>query len=208
MTIREYDKAIKTRQEKIACLYRKAIREVSEFADKKNEEHKQWAQRLNEAPCTVCNSSEYVIKYREIVGKITGKTSGYFSLFGGSISGYIDGNISTKPVLSCRECGNEKLIQIPKHTHYKDLIVNQMPSILLYSNTSCMAKSWLIKKGLEVARLLAKDCYFEYYSQDINEFSDEKLKEVGLVNKYPLPKKPLLYWLRKQLQTNKDYHIK
>lgn len=72
--------------------------------------YKEIAERMNTACCEVCGGKDFVQKFRNVVGKIEGSMHGYFSLFGGSVSGSINGETSTLPVLSCRNCGNERKV--------------------------------------------------------------------------------------------------
>lgn len=83
---------------------------LEEKTNRLNEESFLCADLENKAPCKVCGTSGYVTLYRNVVGEISGKIQGCYSLFGGSISGWIDGYTKTLPVLSCRNCHNEKLV--------------------------------------------------------------------------------------------------
>lgn len=89
-------------------------------------ESERLAESKNTAPCKVCGKKEFVQKFRNVVGKVEEEMHGSFSLFGGSINGYIDGETNTLPVLSCRNCGNEKKVATynnvtAKQTFYSDM---------------------------------------------------------------------------------------
>lgn len=93
------------------------LKRVANVEQKRAEKH---AEENNSAPCAVCGSKEFVQKFRNVVGEIKGSVHGYFSLFGGSIHGYIDGYTKTLPVLSCRKCENEREIVTWNYVHAKD----------------------------------------------------------------------------------------
>lgn len=96
-------------------------REVERVANLRQNNAKQYAQNKNDEPCAVCGSNEFVQKFRNVVGEISGSMQGHFSLFGGSLSGSIDGYTKTLPVLSCRKCENEREIVLWKYVHDKDV---------------------------------------------------------------------------------------
>jgi len=167
------------------------INQIETTAISFNKKEKESVLARNESPCTVCGKKEFVMKYRDVNGKVEGSISGSFSLFGGSISGYIDGNIQTAPVLSCRNCENERKIEISNFTSGSDILERNLPQI--YSNFpewNKKASDWLCEKGLEVALLLDR----KYYSHKIAnydnkpKYSDEMFGLLGLKRKYPLPK--------------------
>ena len=74
----------------------------------------------------MCGSEKFIQKFRNVVGEVEGEITGNFSLFGGSIGGYIDGYTKTLPVLSCRECENERQISTWEHTFEEDVFWNFM----------------------------------------------------------------------------------
>lgn len=75
-----------------------------------NDEKRKWNIELNSRPCSYCGHKELVQKFRNVVGKIEGYINGTFFLFGGSVTGEINGYTKTLPVLSCRNCENEREI--------------------------------------------------------------------------------------------------
>lgn len=95
-------------------------KELKRIADIENSKKKKQSDEENARCCSVCGNSKFVQKFRNVVGEIDGSMQGFFSIFGGSISGHIDGYTKTLPVLSCRECGNERKIKTWKPTKPKD----------------------------------------------------------------------------------------
>jgi hypothetical protein len=91
-----------------------------------NTDAKERAEKENTSPCAVCGETKFIQKFRNVVGKVEGEMHGYFSLFGGSVHGHINGKTSTLPVLSCRNCGNERKIAtyntiLTKKIFYRDM---------------------------------------------------------------------------------------
>lgn len=86
-------------------------KEMKRVATLRTQENKDYSDKRNNEPCAVCNGKKFVQKFRNVVGEISGEMHGSFSLFGGSVSGSINGSTKTLPVLSCRECGNEREIK-------------------------------------------------------------------------------------------------
>lgn len=95
--------------------------EIKRLANEADYNAEKESNRENNAPCSVCNGRKLVQKFRNVVGDVHGEMHGHFSLFGGSVHGYIDGETKTLPVLSCRECGNERLISTWQYTYEEDL---------------------------------------------------------------------------------------
>lgn len=87
-------------------------------ADKKNKASELYSQEQNDKPCVVCKNKTFVQKFRNVVGEISGYLRGSYSIFRGSFYGTIDGHTKTLPVLSCRECGNER--EITTYTRVSD----------------------------------------------------------------------------------------
>jgi len=195
MTIQEYDNTIASINSNILAELEKAQQELQVQADLEWEENYRNATEENEAPCAVCGKTKWVEKYRNVNGYVDGEISG--GLFW--TYGKIKGKTQTDAVLSCRECGNEKLIVEPDYVSSRDLLRDQLPAIYTYSGIFEPATEWLQSKGLEIALLLVKDIYLEYDSRNITKYSEKELNQVGLFKKYPLPPKPFLYGLRKLL---------
>lgn len=187
----EYERLLQEREEKINIEVAKAKEELKKASRKSYKEAKESERSLNEAPCSVCGNRKFILKYRDVNGETHGKISGSFSLFGGHISGYIDGYTQTGAVLSCRDCQNERKIVLKDWNSGKDIWFQQLPTVFSSKNfTDYPPKDWLKEKGLEVARIIDNDYYHEYSSNDLSKLSDSELESVGLVNKYPLPQKP------------------
>ena len=180
----KYEEELKERINKINEVYLSAKKEIKNASSESYAKAKKNEKEVNEAPCSVCKNTTFVLKYRDVNGKIEGKISGSFSLFGGSISGYIDGTISTAPVLSCRECENERKIVINSWDS-EQCIWNRNKPYFWCSYSPDPASKWLQDRGLEVAKMIDTDFY-----GDLKNYDDEVLEKVGLVKKFPLPKKP------------------
>lgn len=173
----------------------KAWSEIVRDVDTANNKEDKRVLSINEAPCSVCGKSSFVLKYRNVVGKVKGRIDGSFSLFGGSISGYVDGSTETLPVLSCRGCENERVIVVPRYETYHDRLKYQYPKDYTYSGggTFYPATKWLQSKGVEVAILLEEKVYFGYVEQEnmsVKNRSAEWLNKAKLNYKYEQPKKP------------------
>lgn len=174
-------------QNNILMYVNKAITDISYEVKKRNQEIEKKTQEINEAPCAVCKKSKFVMKYRDVRGEIEGRTSGSFYLFGGSISGYIDGKISTMPVLSCRECENERQIKIPTLWTNELLFAYMCPYASEYSNRVFgIYNKWLQQYGLEVALILDKEIYAkQLLNYNVPKVTDEEFAKAGLKRKFP-----------------------
>lgn len=106
--------------------YQEVDAEMERIARLTDAENKLKSDNRNSAPCSYCGGKELVQKFRNVVGKISGEMRGHFSLFGGSVSGYIDGKTETLPVLSCRNCGNERKVDTWKYTFAQDVFWDYM----------------------------------------------------------------------------------
>jgi hypothetical protein len=130
------------------------------------------ARAANEAPCAACGKTAYVVKYRDVRGSVSGAVSGRFSLFGGSVSGEVSGNTATHPVLSCRGCGNEKLVAVSEELRkgdvYEELIKNEC--------------RYLVDLGAEALRE-----YEEIFSSArvVSRLTSKLLASFGLERKFP-----------------------
>lgn len=203
MKITEYEKKLieyKESRKEIKKAADSAWKEIQSFSKKESDRREKEALEENEAPCSVCGGVRYVLKYRDVVGSVEGEIDGSFSLFGGSISGYIDGETHTNPILSCRECGNEKKVIIAKFYADYETLEDNMPSVFYASRGR--STPWIREKGIEVARELGKQLFLPAGHKDIRDkerFTDEALLEgCRMEYKYPRkPKKPLFYKTRK-----------
>lgn len=193
MKVKEYEAALVERQKKIDAAVESAWKEIQLAATKNNNKREESARERNEAPCNVCGKTEYVLKYRDVSGSIHGETHGYFSLFGGSISGYVDGETHTSPVLSCRNCGNERRVEIAEYVSDYELLEKQYGAIIIFTYK---ATDWLQEKGLEIARGLQDHMLFAKDYHRPSEYTDSQMNKMGLYSKFPLPEKPSFYWLK------------
>jgi hypothetical protein len=195
MTIQQYDEEIAKRNKAILAEVEKARTELKNQASLEWRQNCKNATEENEAPCTVCDKLQWVEKYRNVNGYVDGEISG--GLFW--TYGRIKGETKTDAVLSCRNCGNEKLISEPEYISNSDLLKDQLPSIYNHTTDYRSAGEWLQEKGTEVALALVQDIYIQYDFQNIELYTESELNRVGLFRKYPLPSKPFLYSLRKLL---------
>jgi hypothetical protein len=131
------------------------------------------------------------MKYRDVNWKIKWGTSWYFSLFWWSISWYVDWDISTAPVLWCRQCWNERRIQITKDVSFTNTLRDMLPSVFddgtIYFEDRI---PWAKEKWLEVIKELANlklSCY------DSKLRSIYNYQKIWIINKYPYPKKPNIF---------------
>lgn len=171
----------------------KAYKELENIRDEFNEYWAKYSKRINESPCSVCNLSQFVLKYRDVNGKVEGRMFGAFSLFGGSISGYVSGETHTDPILSCRSCENERKIDISLHKTIDDIWNEQVPYLgdSIKSDTRKVSE-WLQGYGLEVACELSKKVYsikdyhrFYKWSDDVYpKYSLVEFSYLGLYAKY------------------------
>lgn len=187
----EIDEISKQVEKAYSELYQECVNENALIENK--------CKKSNESKCSVCGSKEFIVKYRDVHGEIHGSVSGYFSLFDGSISGYVDGSTETSPVLSCRECQNERKICMAELLSTDDLWSRQVPYMsdeyIGVPEEGCQKVSkWLQDYGLEVACELQKqkfgfvegyNRFYKYYSDEYPRFSEKQFAYLGLVRKFP-----------------------
>lgn len=178
--------------------FNEAYQDLRNATDQENTKNELDYQRYNESPCSVCGKSDFIMKYRNVNGKIEGRISGSFSLFGGSISGYIDGETHTDPVLCCRECENERKIEIFKYKCIEDTWDEQLPYMSYYFGIEKDEKKqgkvsgWLQQYGLEVALEIERKIkpwkefhrFYKYYDNKYPRFNEKEFEFLGLKRKY------------------------
>lgn len=194
-----YDKKLAKREKDINKAVASAKNEIEDYADSQYEKEVKRVKNKNEAPCSICGKSEFVLKYRNVTGYIKGEVSGSFCLFGGSISGYVDGETKTKPVLSCRNCENERIIAIEEHEFSFQLVRDMMPRVWGYGIEPRKASEWLQEQGLEVAIGLEDMKFLWSEKRTPSNYSKETQKLVGLFEKFPKPEKPSFYRVKRKL---------
>lgn len=142
-------------------------------ADEKNNDSKKWSIYWNDRPCSKCGGTDYIQLFRNVVGEISGSIYGSFSLFGGSVSGRIDGYTKTLPVLSCTSCKNEKEISTFKYV---------TPRKLFWSDMSCFyfgINADKAERFKEIEKIyLENPLETRKYAQDNREFDYEFYNEI------------------------------
>ena len=99
---------------------------LEKICDAEDKENEKSTDEYNSKPCEFCGHDKLVKKFRNVVGEIKCETTGHFSLFGGSIHGYIDGRTETLPVLACVSCGGERKIETWNYTHESEQFWSDM----------------------------------------------------------------------------------
>lgn len=172
--------------------------EMDRVASIKNSENREYSQRKNDAPCAVCGNKKFVQKFRNVVGEISGSMCGYFSLFGGSISGSIDGYTKTLPVLSCRKCENEREILTWNYISGKEEFWNFMYEFYFqidsdYSH-NYKVDPFFLERPVETREYMKKNYNWEYdFYNKIPNWSPEVWAKVGF--KIPkIKKRHFLFW--------------
>lgn len=177
--------------------------ELKSISNIKTKKAKQYAQEQNDAPCSVCGSKEFVQKFRNVVGKISGRMEGYFSLFGGSISGSIDGNTKTLPVLSCRKCENEREIETWKYVYPQDMFWDFMYDFYFkvdrnYSKSHHQIPPFFLERPIETREYALENENYKYkFYNEITEWSPKIWAEAGF--KIPKIKKRYFFFWKKEV---------
>lgn len=156
------------------------------------EKSKSAAQLLNDRSCAVCGHSEFVRLYRNVVGKVEGHMQGYFSLFGGAVEGHISGTTSTLPVLSCRNCTNERTIETYDYILPRDLFWSSMYDFCEgiekykegdtdnYYINKFKSSVWTSYSAVEVREYMKSNPNWAYtFLDDISEFSPKTWSVAG-----------------------------
>lgn len=163
---------------------------LEKIADNINEDSKRYSNKQNALPCTVCGSNEFVQKFRNVVGEITGSMHGYFSLFGGAVSGSIDGYTKTLPVLSCRKCENEREIHTWQYESATDVFWDHMRGFYFKGTTD----DYFLSRPLETRRYMLENRNYEY--RFYNELPDRTVEQWAShgfkIDK--IKKKKFLFW--------------
>ena len=177
--------------------------EMERIADKKSKRSKTNSKIRNEEPCSVCGKKEFVQKYRNVVGEISGRNvvgeisgsmQGYFSLFGGSISGSIDGYTKTLPVLSCRNCGNEREIEVYKYYYGKDEFWDFMHNFYFSVEWDKIRKidNFFLQRPVGTYLYAKDNRNFGYsYYNELTEWRTDVWAKVG----FNIPKKQVRHWI-------------
>lgn len=161
--------------------YQEIDAEMERVARLRNAENKLESENRNSAPCSYCGGKELVQKFRNVVGKISGEMHGHFSLFGGSVSGYIDGNTETLPVLSCRNCGNERKVHTWKYTFASDVFWRYMRNFYHFGkDTSSEIDRFFLERPLGTRKYAQKNRNYENrFYNEIVDWSVATWKRAG-----------------------------
>lgn len=169
----------------------KAVFEINENNRKENINR-------NSRPCDICGGEKFIQLFRNVVGEVSGSMQGSFSLFGGSISGRIDGYTKTLPVLSCKSCQNEREIETWKYTTDKDWFWSQMHKFYFGIKENSPYKSKVIQKyflerPLETRQYMLDNQNWKYdFYNEIPKWSTEVWAKAGF-NIKPVQYK-FLWW--------------
>jgi len=174
-------------------------KEMKRVASLKTEQEQEKAQKKNDAPCTVCGSTKFVQKFRNVVGEISGSMCGYFSLFGGSVNGSINGYTKTLPVLSCRECENEREIATWEYVFDKNVFYSFMHDFYfsVKDGTTRDIDPFFLERPVETRKFMLDNRNYEYtFYNDIPYWDTEIWAKAGFkINK--IQKKFLFFkWKR------------
>jgi len=176
----------------------KAVNEINRIEEKENE-------KKNNLPCTLCGSKEFIQLFRNVVGEISGSMQGYFSLFGGSVSGRIDGYTKTLPVLSCKKCHNEREIKVWKYTGCGEWFWREMLDFYLGIEDNDLEKckkiqKYFLERPVETRQHMLDNRNWVYsFYNDIPQWSTEVWAEAGFEIK-PITRK-FLWWEWKRYPT-------
>ncbi len=177
---------------------------MERIANSKEEEDRKNAEEENDKPCAVCGSKEFVQKFRNVVGEISGSMQGHFSLFGGSISSSIDGYTKTLPVLSCRKCENEREIAVWNFVYRKDVFWDFMYEFyhkIDRNSESYEVDQFFLERPLETREYALNNKNYDYdFYNKITEWSTETWAKAGF--KIPkIKKRYFIFWEREVYPT-------
>ena len=178
--------------------YQEVEKEIERVAKLRQDNDEKSAQEDNDEPCAVCGSEKFVQKFRNVVGKISGSMHGYFSLFGGSVSGHIDGYTETLPVLSCRECENERKIATWKYVNREKVFWDFMHDFYFGiedddENDLRSIDPFFLERPLGTMEYMLENPNYKYdFYNALAEYDTTTWAEAGF--KIPKVKKRFLFW--------------
>lgn len=158
---------------------------LKELSNKDYVESKDWNIRRNTEPCSACGKDKFVQLFRNVVGKISGSMSGSFYLFGGSVSGRIDGYTKTLPVLSCSNCKNERKIKTFSYQTSKEIFWYDMSDFYFGVDKDDKERLDDIKEiylanPLDTYKYAEENKYYNYdFYNEITEWSPKIWAEAG-----------------------------
>ena len=98
-----------------------AIKLKIDAANEKTRNSRYEYAKLANDKCPHCKSTNVNERIKRIQGSLKGSSSGSYSLFGGSSSGYISGSLDTNEVNKCNDCQHEWKITSSHEYHFISL---------------------------------------------------------------------------------------
>lgn len=154
--------------------------------------------KRNARPCVVCGGKDFIQLFRNVVGEVSGHMQGSFFLFGGSVSGSINGYTKTLPVLSCKGCQNEREIETWKYTPSKEWFWNQMHNFYFgvdhnQPSRFKQTQKYFLERPIETRQyMLDNKNYDHQFYNEIPTWSTEVWAKAGF-NIKPVKRK-FLWW--------------
>lgn len=150
------------------------------YCDKKDKQSKDYAYKQNHKPCWLCWHKDYIILYRNVVWEISGSIQWSFSLtWGWGIYGSIDWHTKTLPILSCRNCRNEKKVATYKYYYEKDKFWDDMHYLYFISDIKKVPDIYLDKPIETREYMLRNRCYEYDYFNKLPYYSTEHWAKAG-----------------------------
>lgn len=160
--------------------FNEVANEMERVANLKQKEQQDYAERQNDAPCAVCNGKEFIQKFRNVVGEVSGSVSGYFTLFGGSIHGRIDGHTKTLPILSCRNCENEREIVLWNYVSASKMFWEFMHNFYFIKEHAYKIDKFFLERPLGTREYMLKNKNYTYdWYNEMTDWSTERWAEAG-----------------------------
>lgn len=169
---------------------------LEDTVDSENVSREQENTEMNARPCELCGSSEFINLFRNVVGEIDGSFHGYYSLFGGSFSGSINGYTKTLPVLSCKNCRNEREVETYEYLSAKEQFWSDMHYFYFGLNEHRDdIQEYYLKRPVETRNMMLKYKNYEYtFYNEIPNWSTKKWAQAGFKIEPLVVKKKFLWW--------------
>lgn len=163
--------------------------ELSKWCDQHNLESEKENDKKNSRPCEKCGGNDFIVLYRNVIGKTEGRLTGYWCLFGGGMNGYIDGYTETLPVLSCTKCHQERLVETYKNIWPKEKFWDDMFNFYNYYEYSKLDKNDVFYPYRQIDSF-----YLEYPLETRDYMIDHPNFEYDFYN--VLPYRSVEYWIK------------